>query len=63
MRKRGYGVTGMYGLIALRGEYHHIKYRPKSFWLLVAFLSHYLYARWRPARSSAIYCFKDLGSR
>ncbi len=60
MRKRGYRVTGMYGLSALRGEYHHIKYRPKSFWLLAAFLSHYVYAHRRPEKSSAIFCVKNL---
>jgi hypothetical protein len=63
MRKRGYGVTGMYGLKSLRGEYHHIKYKPKSFWLMVAILSHYFYTHRRPEQSSAIFCVKELVKR
>ena len=61
MRGRGYRVYGMFGPRFLRGEYHHIKYRPQAFWVVVALLAHYGRTRRHPETAAAIYCVKELG--
>lgn len=60
MRQRGYRVLGMYGPSSLRGEYHHIKYRPAAFWVVVSICGHFLRTRNRPERAAAIFCVKNL---
>jgi hypothetical protein len=58
MRSRGYEVLGMYGPKWLRGEYHHIKYQPRPFWLLVSMFGHWTQTRTHPEKAAAIFCIK-----
>lgn len=60
MREKGYRVVGMGGPKAWRGEYHRIKYRPRTFWALVSILTHYTHTHSRPEKSAAILCVKNL---
>jgi hypothetical protein len=61
MRGKGYEVFGMYGPKWMRGEYHHIKYQPRIFWLMVSFLAQFVYSRNHPESAAAIFCVKNLG--
>jgi SAM-dependent methyltransferase len=60
MRGEGYQVFGMYGPKSLRGEYHHIKYQPRIFWLMVSFVVQFIYSRNHPDSAAAIFCVKKL---
>jgi hypothetical protein len=59
MRGYGYQVIGLLGPKSLRGEHHHLKYRPKVFWGLISLLGHLLWTRWNPARAASILCIKE----
>jgi SAM-dependent methyltransferase len=58
MQQHGYRVIGLLGPKSLRGEFHNLKGRPKSFWGAISLLGHFLWTRWIPAGAAAILCVK-----
>jgi len=56
----GYRVDGFLGPKKLRGEYHAIKGRPRSFWSVISLLGHFLWTRAHPEKAAAILCVKQL---
>jgi 2-polyprenyl-3-methyl-5-hydroxy-6-metoxy-1,4-benzoquinol methylase len=58
MQSQGYHVFGLLGPKSLRGEFHVLKGRPKSFFGLVSLTGHFLWTRWFPSRAAAIFCIK-----
>lgn len=63
MERLGYRVIGLLGPKGLRGEYHALKGRPRTFWALVSLLGHFLWTRWHPEKAAAILCIKDLPAK
>lgn len=60
MRNYGYEVTGNLGWKSLRGEYHHLRYRPKLFWGMLSMLTQLIYTNRHPERAAAMLCVKTL---
>lgn len=58
MRGFGYSVVGVLGPKSLRGEWHHLKRRPKFFWGAVSLLGQCISTRRHPERAAAILCAK-----
>ncbi|MFA5042838.1 MAG: class I SAM-dependent methyltransferase [Kiritimatiellia bacterium] len=58
MMRRGYVVSGAYGLKILRGAYHKIRFRPKWLWVLFSVFSDICYARFHPRDATALFCVK-----
>jgi hypothetical protein len=56
----GYQVAGFLGPKKLRGEYHAIKGRPRSFWSIISLLAHFMWTRTHPEKAAAILCVKEL---
>jgi len=61
MRRYGYRVVGVLGPKSLRGEWHHLKRRPKAFWGLISLLGHFTSTRRNPELAAAILCVKEKG--
>jgi len=59
MKQLGYHVIGVLGPKWLRGGFHVIRWWPRSFWGIVAWLFHAVWSRWRPASAAAILCVKE----
>jgi len=60
MRSYGYDVSGMLGPKRLRGEFHQLKRRPKSFWGIVSALEQITWAKECPEKAAAILCAKEI---
>lgn len=60
MIKRGYAVSGAFGLKNMRGAYHKIRSKPKLLWLLLSMLSDVCYARFHPQSAAALFCVKQV---
>lgn len=58
MRNYGYEVTGNLGWKSLRGEYNHLRYRPKLFWGMLSMLTQLIYTNRHPERAAAMLCVK-----
>lgn len=59
-RSKGYKVHGMLGPKSMRGEYHHIKGKPRALWAAISTASHYLSTRAHPEKSAAVMAVKHL---
>ncbi len=60
MREHGYSVIGMFGRKSLRGEYHRLVRQPRTFWLIVSVLTHFLQTKKHPEQAAAIFCVKHI---
>jgi SAM-dependent methyltransferase len=59
MEERGYKVIGINGHKFFRGEYAHIKYKPRFLWTLLSDLSQ-KFVRDSPKNAFQILCYKDV---
>jgi SAM-dependent methyltransferase len=60
MRALGYRVIGLLGPRKLRGEYHALRFRPKAFWGLIAWLGHLFWTRTWPESAAALLAAKSV---
>lgn len=54
----GYSVTGLLGPRALRGEYHHLRYRPRLLFGMLSLLGQILYTKHQPDHAASLLAVK-----
>ncbi len=63
MQSLGYKVEGVLGWKVLRGEQHGLRFRPRTLWSIVSYLTQLSYTRSHPHKAAALLCVKTLSER